>query len=148
MEFRRVLFRSQRGINRERNWHPLALTRRECLVVETKALRLAQISCGDCRRDIRYRLRDDRMIVGIREVKMHGGHLARVHIDLRFGRREMPATTAVDGGQELDRDLAGDIDTSAADRNGFVGYSSIQAQCVARSEEHTSELQSLMRISY
>src|SRR3546814_18258213 len=96
MELRRVCFRS---------------------VVETKALRLAQISCGDCRRDIRYRLRDDRMIVGIREVKMHGGHLARVHIDLRFGRREMPAPTAVDGGQDLDRDLAGDIDTSAADRN-------------------------------
>src|SRR3546814_19936645 len=72
------------------------------------------------------------MIVGIREVKMHGGHLARVHIDLRFGRREMPAPTAVDGGQELDRDLAGDIDTSAADRNGFVGNSSIQAQCVAK----------------
>src|SRR3546814_1563439 len=32
--------RGQRGINRERHWHPLALTRRECLVVETKALRL------------------------------------------------------------------------------------------------------------
>src|SRR3546814_4888680 len=94
----------------------------------------------------------------------------------------MPAPTAVGGGQELDRDLAGDIDTSAADRNGFVGNSSIQAQCVAKlvvqrhgrktetehrnrhqqqpqsviafravhlsSEEHTSELQSLMRISY
>src|SRR3546814_3949910 len=72
------------------------------------------------------------MIVGIREVKMHGGHLARVHIDLRFGRREMPAPTAVDGGQELDRDLAGDIDTSAADRNGFVGNSSTKAQCVAK----------------
>src|SRR3546814_9508715 len=47
-------------------------------------------------------------------------------------------------------ELAGDIDIAAGDREGVVDRRVEQGdgEIAARSEEHTSELQSLMRISY
>src|SRR3546814_10172605 len=73
----------------------------------------------------------------------------RAHEQLREVREKIPAGTPSDIAAFIDTHILMLDDRSITDATiGYIRSQHINAEAALRSEEHTSELQSLMRISY
>src|SRR3546814_6290492 len=102
-------------------------------------MRISDWSSDVCSSDLHVAHAACELQIGRIAVSGHGG-LQQVHKLRRIGMRFAPRALAVEAAD-------GQIDDGTV-KGGVVTQLCIEVQRGIRSEEHTSELQSLMRISY
>src|SRR3546814_4811414 len=102
-------------------------------------MRISDWSSDVCSSDLGFSYADISSVVGIRKASIHHHFPSKsdlVRTVVAQYREEAEAGIA-----ELERNVPDPLEQLRA----YIGY---WEACIARSEEHTSELQSLMRISY